>query len=155
VKEAVASIQRRIHSSNPHVAHHALLVLEACVKNCGRKFHAEVASKEFLDDLKNLILGGAPDKVRDKVLELIQCWASAFRSKPEYQLIVDTHQLLKNTGYEFPVMKEADAMFMADSAPEWAEGDNCYRCRVEFGMFTRKHHCRACGQIFCDKCSKR
>lgn len=29
---------------------------------------------------------------------------------------------------------------------------NC-SCRTEFGVFTRKHHCRACGQIFCDKCA--
>lgn len=34
---------------------------------------------------------------------------------------------------------------------------NCMicRCRVEFGVFTRKHHCRACGQIFCDRCSNK
>lgn len=37
VSAALASIQKRIHNENPHVAHHALLVLEACVKNCGKK----------------------------------------------------------------------------------------------------------------------
>jgi growth factor-regulated tyrosine kinase substrate len=37
VKQAVQSIQKRYHNENPHVSHHALLVLEACVKNCGKK----------------------------------------------------------------------------------------------------------------------
>jgi growth factor-regulated tyrosine kinase substrate len=93
-------------------------------------------------------------------------------------------------GFEFPPIDEAKAMFLAESAPDWAEGDNCYRlhfcfayaplrkelknsahisiqydtifyfinlarCRAEFGVFTRKHHCRACGQIFCDRCSSK
>ncbi|KAI1715738.1 VHS domain-containing protein [Ditylenchus destructor] len=155
VKDAINLIQKRYRSPNPHVAHHTLLVLEACVKNCGKKFHTEIATKEFMDDLKQLVIAGAPDTVKEKVLELIQCWASAFRKSPEYKIVLDTHNLLKMNGFEFPALIEADAMFMAHSAPEWADGDNCYRCRVEFGMFTRKHHCRACGQIFCLKCSNK
>ena len=31
--------------------------------------------------------------------------------------------------------------------------DYCMECRAEFGIFTRKHHCRNCGGIFCGKCS--
>ncbi|CAD5227411.1 unnamed protein product [Bursaphelenchus xylophilus] len=155
VKSAVASIQKRFHHENPHVAHHALLVLEACVKNCGKRFHDEISTKEFMDDLKNLVIEGAPDKVKNKILELLQCWSHAFSKYPQYKIVCDTHSFMKMYGFEFPAMKEADAMFMADSAPEWADGDSCFRCRVEFGVFTRKHHCRNCGQIFCDKCSNR
>lgn len=29
----------------------------------------------------------------------------------------------------------------------------CYECRRAFSMFIRKHHCRMCGNIFCNKCS--
>jgi hypothetical protein len=29
----------------------------------------------------------------------------------------------------------------------------CTNCRTEFGMLTRRHHCRACGRIFCDACT--
>lgn len=119
------------------------------------QFHAEIASKEFMDDLKNIVIEGSPDKVKSKVLELIQCWASAFEKYPQYKIVCDTHNFMKMYGFEFPAMKEADAMFRADSAPEWADGDSCFRCRVEFGVFTRKHHCRSCGQIFCDRCSNR
>lgn len=80
-----------------------------------------------MDDLKNLVVAGAVDKVKDKILELIQCWSSAFHDKPEYEIVCNTHNILKMSGFEFPVMKEADAMFMADSAPDWVEGTSCYR----------------------------
>ncbi|CAK5112902.1 unnamed protein product [Meloidogyne enterolobii] len=155
VKDAIKAIQKRYHNSNPHVAHHALMVLEACVKNCGKKFIAEIATKEFMEDLKSLVISNPQANVRTKILELIQCWTSAFKGISEYKIVEDTHSLLKMNGFEFPPIDEAKAMFLAESAPDWAEGDNCYRCRVEFGVFTRKHHCRACGQIFCDKCSNK
>ena len=62
---------------------------------------------------------------------------------------------MKAEGWKFPAIREAEAMFEADTAPEWAEGDVCNRCRVAFGMVTRQHHCRACGQVFCSKCSSK
>jgi hypothetical protein len=27
-------------------------------------------------------------------------------------------------------------------------------CLKSFGVFTRRHHCRTCGRIFCDDCTK-
>jgi hypothetical protein len=29
---------------------------------------------------------------------------------------------------------------------------NCHNCRAPFTLFRRKHHCRACGQVFCEVC---
>ena len=46
--------------------------------------------------------------------------------------------IMKTEGYKFPALKESDAMFSADTAPEWADGDVCHRCRVQFGMMQRK-----------------
>ena len=40
---------------------------------------------------------------------------------------------------------------------QWVDDTNinvCYSCHEEFGFFIRKHHCRGCGRIFCDKCSR-
>jgi hypothetical protein len=31
----------------------------------------------------------------------------------------------------------------------------CTRCTVNFGLLNRKHHCRCCGNIFCDPCSNK
>jgi phosphatidylinositol 3-kinase len=30
---------------------------------------------------------------------------------------------------------------------------HCYQCNKTFSIYIRKHHCRACGRIFCYKCS--
>ena len=40
--------------------------------------------------------------------------------------------------------------------PSWTPDDernNCSRCDGPFTMLNRKHHCRACGKIFCSECS--
>ena len=40
-------------------------------------------------------------------------------------------------------------------APTWlddAETDSCMKCSVKFTFRTRRHHCRACGLIFCSNC---
>ena len=31
---------------------------------------------------------------------------------------------------------------------------SCSICRASFGFFTRRHHCRACGALCCDACSR-
>ncbi len=39
----------------------------------------------------------------------------------------------------------------------WAEDatvSRCTKCRVEFSVRIPKHHCRKCGLIFCQDCSK-
>lgn len=41
-------------------------------------------------------------------------------------------------------------------APNWVADNNaeyCYECQSTFTFFVRKHHCRACGNIFCNQCS--
>uniref|UniRef100_A0A8W4FLY8 Hepatocyte growth factor-regulated tyrosine kinase substrate n=1 Tax=Sus scrofa TaxID=9823 RepID=A0A8W4FLY8_PIG len=93
--------------------------------------------------------------VRNKILHLIQAWAHAFRNEPKYKVVQDTYQIMKVEGHVFPEFKESDAMFAAERAPDWVDAEECHRCRVQFGVMTRKHHCRACGQIFCGKCSSR
>lgn len=40
-----------------------------------------------------------------------------------------------------------------NGAPDWQDGECCFRCRLQFTLVARKHHCRNCGNIFCAKCS--
>ncbi len=49
-------------------------VLESAVKNCGRRFHAQVATKDFLGELIKIIgpKNDPPQAVQEKVLSLIQ-----------------------------------------------------------------------------------
>ncbi|XP_076448857.1 hepatocyte growth factor-regulated tyrosine kinase substrate-like [Babylonia areolata] len=152
-KVAAQAIKKKIAVDNPHVASYALRVLETCVKNCGAPFHQEIATKEYMEFLKEQ--ANRQDPVKGKILELIQTWEHAFRNEPSYKAVEDTYHLLKMEGYQFPVLKEADAMFMSEKAPEWKDGETCTRCRVQFGMVQRKHHCRNCGEVFCNKCSSK
>jgi len=37
--------------------------------------------------------------------------------------------------------------------PDVSRAD-CASCFITFGLFVRRHHCRACGDIFCDLCTQ-
>ncbi|KAI5698209.1 hypothetical protein M8J76_003565 [Diaphorina citri] len=152
---ALASIKKKLTNSNPHIVLYALLVLESCVKNCGNLIHDEVGTKAFMEQMKELVRGTQHEEVKAKILELIQAWAHAFRNSPKYRAVPDFVNIMKAEGFQFPVLKESDAMFSADTAPEWMDGDTCHRCRTTFSLVQRKHHCRACGQVFCQLCSSK
>ncbi|XP_058024555.1 hepatocyte growth factor-regulated tyrosine kinase substrate isoform X3 [Ahaetulla prasina] len=154
-KYAVGAIKKKVNDKNPHVALYALEVLESVVKNCGQTVHDEVANKQTMEELKELFKRQVEANVRNKILYLIQAWAHAFRNEPKYKVVQDTYQIMKVEGHVFPEFKESDAMFAAERAPDWVDAEECHRCRVQFGVVTRKHHCRACGQIFCGKCSSK
>ena len=38
------------------------------------------------------------DSVKDKILELIQCWAHAFKDNSDYRAVGDVYTALKNEG---------------------------------------------------------
>ncbi|KAL0585963.1 hypothetical protein ABG067_004286 [Albugo candida] len=43
-----------------------------------------------------------------------------------------------------------------EKPPPWTKDDSsicCTTCMDQFDLFTRKHHCRCCGLIFCHKCA--
>lgn len=48
--------------------------------------------------------------------------------------------------------------YRINRVPNWVpdtERTHCASCNKAFGMFRRQHHCRQCGDIFCDACSKK
>lgn len=56
-------------------------VLETCVKNCGHRFHVQVASRDFMDGVLVRIISpknNPPTIVQDKVLSLIQVFGYIF-----------------------------------------------------------------------------
>lgn len=53
-KYAIGAIKKKLNDKNPHVALYALEVLESVVKNCGQTIHDEVASKQTMEELKEL-----------------------------------------------------------------------------------------------------
>lgn len=42
--------------------------------------------------------------------------------------------------------------------PQWlpdSSRSTCKKCNTAFGLLTWRHHCRQCGEVFCDKCSSK
>lgn len=154
-KYAINAIKKKFYHENPHVVLYGLTVIESCVKNCGTLVHEEVATRAFMEEIRDLLKHTTDENIKKKILEMLQTWGMAFRNSPRYRIVTENLNLMKAEGWKFPAIREAEAMFEADTAPEWAEGDVCNRCRVAFGMMTRQHHCRACGQVFCGKCSSK
>lgn len=111
--DAAKAIKRRIvGNKNFREIMLALTVLEACVKNCGHRFHILVASKEFIEGvLVRSILPkyNPPTALHDRVLSLIQAWADAFRSSPSLAGVVNVYDDLRRRGLEFP-MTDLDAL---------------------------------------------
>ncbi|KAL0271234.1 UNVERIFIED_CONTAM: hypothetical protein PYX00_008394 [Menopon gallinae] len=113
-KDAMKAIRKRLGqcaSRNYTVVMYTLIVLETCVKNCGKRFHVLVCNKEFITELVKMIgpKNEPPTAVQEKILNLVQSWADAFRNEPELSGVVQVYNDLKQKGLEFP-MTDLDAM---------------------------------------------
>lgn len=51
-----------------------------------------------------------------------------------------------------------EGLILGHKQPTWvpdAEAPNCMNCQVRFTFTKRRHHCRACGKVFCGVCCNR
>ncbi|XP_077979789.1 ADP-ribosylation factor-binding protein GGA1-like [Glandiceps talaboti] len=97
---ATKLIAHKIQSPQDNEAMQALTVLEACVKNCGRRFHQELGKFRFLNELIKLVspkyLGEkTTERVKTRVIELIFSWSIGL---PHETKIGDAYQMLKKQG---------------------------------------------------------
>ncbi|XP_026180137.1 ADP-ribosylation factor-binding protein GGA3 isoform X1 [Mastacembelus armatus] len=97
---AVTLLVHKIHSPQEWEALQALTVLEACMKNCGRRFHNEVGKYRFLNELIKVVspkyMGDStPEKVKMKIVEMLYSWTVAFPSEVK---ISEAYQTLRRQG---------------------------------------------------------
>ncbi|KAM9472898.1 ADP-ribosylation factor-binding protein GGA3 [Salvelinus alpinus] len=109
---AVRLLVHKIQSPQEWEALQALTVLEACMKNCGRRFHNEIGKYRFLNELIKVVspkyMGDrVPEKVKTKIIEMLYSWTVAF---PNEAKINEAYQTLRRQGLvtmdpELPVDK--------------------------------------------------
>lgn len=68
--------------------------------------HDEVATKQFMENMREIIKTTPHDNLKSKLLELLQTWAFAFRAIPKYcavQVLINffnaTHYFIGLTTY--------------------------------------------------------
>lgn len=86
------------------LSHRGLLfqLLDACVNNCGKEFHLEIASREFEQEYRKLLKRSQP-KIADSLKVMLKKWAeNEFKSDPQLNLIPTLYMKLRGEGVEFP-----------------------------------------------------
>lgn len=100
-KECLKTVIKRLNHSDPHVVMQAITLLDACVSNCGKQFHLEVASRDFETDFRKLLQKSQP-KVNTRLKLCLKKWAeSEFKSDPQLNLIPSLYGKLRAEGYDF------------------------------------------------------
>ncbi|XP_029310849.1 ADP-ribosylation factor-binding protein GGA1-like [Cottoperca gobio] len=97
---ATRLLAHKIQSPQEWEAMQALLVLETCMRSCGKRFHSEVGKFRFLNELIKVVspkyLGArAPEPVKKKVLEIMYSWTVKLADETK---IADAYQMLKKQG---------------------------------------------------------
>ncbi|XP_025089579.1 signal transducing adapter molecule 2-like isoform X2 [Pomacea canaliculata] len=102
-RDCLKSIVKRLNHKVPFVAKQALTLLDACVNNCGRPFHLEICSRDFVSECRTLINQKAHPKVAQKLKFMIKRWAEMpeFKDDAALSLIPSFYESLKKEGADF------------------------------------------------------
>ncbi|XP_018021434.1 signal transducing adapter molecule 1 [Hyalella azteca] len=102
-KDCIKAIAKKLNSDRPRTALQAIVVLDACINNCGRNFHLEVASREFEQELRKIITNQRTNpKVSEKLRQHLLAWSEGdFKSDSQLSLIPELVSKLRQQGYEF------------------------------------------------------
>ncbi|KAI3388232.1 hypothetical protein SNEBB_008427 [Seison nebaliae] len=152
-KYAMNQIRKKLASTTGHSLLLTIQLLDMVVKNCGAMAAIEI-NDEYIT-IFNGIISNNQDPIRRNSLQFIQSVALGFKKDVRFQHINHMYQQLIMSGYSFDKVNESEAMFETNLPPLWTEGDKCFCCKSSFTPFTRKHHCRNCGQVFCNACSSK
>lgn len=79
-----------------------LQLIDSLVQNCGKKFHLEICSRTFENELLRLIqTKTTPYPIVQYAKQLLKKWAKEFRPDPQLNLIPALYDRLRKEGVEF------------------------------------------------------
>ncbi|KAM9363511.1 ADP-ribosylation factor-binding protein GGA2-like [Symphorus nematophorus] len=112
---ALSLLSHKIQSPQEKEALQALTVLEACMNNCGKRFHSEAAKFRFLNELIKVLTpkyfgAWTPQKVKDRVTEVLYGWTLWLKDEPK---IKEAYSMLKKQGIVKKDPKLPDKVIMA------------------------------------------
>jgi growth factor-regulated tyrosine kinase substrate len=72
---------------------------DICIKNGGDLFLAEIASREFIDNLVSILkIPALNHDVKESILRLVQNWSVAFEGKPNLNYVGQVYKTLTKEG---------------------------------------------------------
>ncbi|XP_022073874.2 ADP-ribosylation factor-binding protein GGA3-like [Acanthochromis polyacanthus] len=112
---AVRLLAHKIQSPQEKEALQALTVLEACMNNCGKRFHSEAGKFRFLNELIKVLTpkyfgAWTPQKVKDRVTEVLYGWTLWLKDELKIQ---EAYSMLKKQGIVKKDPKLPDTVIMA------------------------------------------
>lgn len=144
-KDCLRSIIKRLANPDPHIVVQAITLLDACVNNCGKNFHLEIASRDFETEYCKLLAKAQPP-VAQKLKGLLKKWAEAeFKSDPQLNLIPSLVSKLRSEGIDFndasdmpTKKKEPSRSSTPASNPAQKEEEDLARA-IELSLQENKH----------------
>ncbi|TYZ60785.1 hypothetical protein PybrP1_006418 [[Pythium] brassicae (nom. inval.)] len=107
----VRALQRKLQDESPRVVLHALILVEALVKNGSPALHAHVGARSFLNAVAALTDGSLGFDVQKQSLLLIKQWADAFAGAGALSAFQDVYRQLKLQGADFPELENDAPVF--------------------------------------------
>ncbi|KAM0750292.1 hypothetical protein T439DRAFT_326251 [Meredithblackwellia eburnea MCA 4105] len=100
-RNCVAALQKRLTHRNANVQLFALSLAESLVANCGPPLHREICGRAFTSTLVRMVNDrNTNESVKRKVLSLVNTWVKEHGKDPNFELMVETYDSLKQQNHK-------------------------------------------------------
>lgn len=102
-REIIAAIMKRLLMKNVNVVLYSLTLANALVQNCSLNLKQEIASRPFMTALQKLLSNPKTHAaVKNRILDLVQSWAEAFKGENSLEYMGEIYRQLLSEGHVFP-----------------------------------------------------
>ena len=129
LRRRLGSIATPLNPVSPTQVMLTLSLIEALVKNGGRKLHAAINDEKFMHEMANVArrytkkAGKENNEVAELALEIIQAWGEGFLTRRrQYHSIVETYHQLRKEGLPFKAQYDASRVPIFTPSSEGASG---------------------------------